>query len=56
MKFNRDPAENLAHALAMEDDVTVPTDALVDNNFATDTATHLLPQITTAQGGVDLCP
>jgi hypothetical protein len=53
VKFDTDPAENLAHALTMEE-VVVPTDALVDAYFATPTATHLIPQVTPAQGGVEM--
>jgi hypothetical protein len=53
IKFNPDPAENLTHALLMEE-VTVPPDAWLDGYFATPTATHLIPQVTTAQGGVEM--
>jgi hypothetical protein len=60
VKFDPDPDENLAHALMMEE-VTVPSDALVDAYFATETATHLMPQVTLGQGGVamhlsNFCP
>jgi hypothetical protein len=53
VKFNPDPAENLAHALTMEE-VTVPPDAALGSYFTTPTATYLIPQVTTAQGGVEM--
>jgi hypothetical protein len=60
VRFDKAPLENLEHSLIMEE-VVVPTAALVDGYFATATATHLMPQVTTAQGGVEmnlsnLCP
>jgi hypothetical protein len=60
VKFLDDPAEDLVHALAMEE-VIVPTDAQVDAYFLTPTAENLLPPMTVAQGGVamnlsNMCP
>jgi hypothetical protein len=56
VKFTADPAvETMAHAVLMEEMMMVPTDyALVDNCFATATATYLLPQVTMARGGVEM--
>jgi hypothetical protein len=53
VKFDPDLTENLTHALTMEE-VTVPPDALVDSYFATPTATHLMPPVSMAQGGVKM--
>ena len=53
VKFDPDPAENLAHAL-MTEEVTTPPDALVDAYFATATAAHLMPYVSKAQGGVNM--
>jgi hypothetical protein len=60
VKFDKDPAEDLAHALTVEE-VTVPTDVLVDGYFSTLMATYIMPHVTHAQDGVEmnlsnLCP
>jgi hypothetical protein len=60
VRFDSDPAESLIHALSMEE-VTVPTAALVEAYFALETATHLMPSVSVAQGGVamnlaNFCP
>ena len=41
VRFDKDPTQNFMHALALED-VTVPTDVLVDGYFATPMATYLM--------------
>jgi hypothetical protein len=60
VKFDKDLAEALAHALAVEE-VMVPMDVLVDGYFLTLMATYIMPQVTHAQDGVEmnlsnLCP
>jgi hypothetical protein len=55
-----DPTEDLAHGFAMEE-VCVPSDALVDANFAGVATVDLMPATTVPQGGVQmnlssLCP
>jgi hypothetical protein len=53
VQFDPDPAEDFAYALGMEE-VTVPSEAMVDTYFALPMAETLLPQPTVAQGAVEM--
>jgi hypothetical protein len=53
VKFDSDLAENLMHTLSMEE-VTMSTDVLVEQYFATPIVIHLTPPVIIAQGGVEM--
>jgi hypothetical protein len=53
VQFSGDPANDLLHALGMEE-VTVPSDDQVETYFATATAEDLMPGTTIALGGINM--
>jgi hypothetical protein len=53
VQFDPDPDEDFTHALTMEN-VTVPSDDMVDAYFALPIAGTLMPQPSVAQGGVQM--
>jgi hypothetical protein len=53
VKFDPDPAENFAHALAMES-VIVPSDGMVDAHYALPTAGTLMAQPSVIQGASEM--